>query len=406
MLQQQVNPSQKSFLQLDDSVVEILMSDQLTKTDYRLFLYLFKLERWGDRFVELPSQSEIALCLGVCRETINQSQARLQNLGLFDFKITGWKVKNLVAPRSNDKLNKNHRVLEKSNTELKELDTKLEESNTDIYIDHARAQTITNLNKTFFQESEKEKEKTICNLEEFPEVISEQEPQHVQVEEEHTTSVVSSPVTGFKEPFGYRKQTPMQMQWGWLPEGPWKNQDGTLETEFVVAIAKKWVNKYGGDLHEKRGDVLRHFKNDAANLAIEWDWYQGASAQKFANLHERRALGLDTTREEREISSHEKGVAVAGAGRQASENRSPIIAPVSQDVETMDIGQSNAADYWREVYRRHSQAEPVCATSSAQGLQAARGVIESLKARQQQKKLELSSMRPAEGSSALLFVPL
>ncbi|WP_414590160.1 hypothetical protein, partial [Scytonema sp. PCC 10023] len=100
MLQQSVKFSQHSFVQLDDSIVEILASDQLTKTDHRLFWYLFKLERWGDRFVELPSQTEIALELGVRRETINQSQARLQNLGLFDFKIIKWQVKNLVGCRS------------------------------------------------------------------------------------------------------------------------------------------------------------------------------------------------------------------------------------------------------------------------------------------------------------------
>jgi hypothetical protein len=87
-------------MQLEDWVVDILMSDELTKTDHRLFWYLFKLERLGDRFVDLPSQSEIALALGVTRQTINQSQAKLQELGLWDFKITGWKALNLVGPNS------------------------------------------------------------------------------------------------------------------------------------------------------------------------------------------------------------------------------------------------------------------------------------------------------------------
>lgn len=68
-------------MQLEDWVVDILISDQLTKTDHRLFWYLFKLERLGDRFVDLPSQSEIALALGATPQTINQSQAKLQELG-------------------------------------------------------------------------------------------------------------------------------------------------------------------------------------------------------------------------------------------------------------------------------------------------------------------------------------
>lgn len=87
-------------MQLEDWVVDILISDELSKTDHRLFWYLFKLERLGDRFVDLLSQSEIALALGVSRQSINQSQAKLQQLGLWDFKISGWKALNLAGPTS------------------------------------------------------------------------------------------------------------------------------------------------------------------------------------------------------------------------------------------------------------------------------------------------------------------
>lgn len=110
-------------MQLDDWVVDILMGDELTKTDHRLFWYLFKLERWGDRFVDLPSQSKIALVLGVCRQSINQSQAKLQELGLWDFKTTGWKARNLVGPKS-------YTVLEKTDTELEKNETDIHKENT------------------------------------------------------------------------------------------------------------------------------------------------------------------------------------------------------------------------------------------------------------------------------------
>lgn len=88
------------FMQLEDRVVDILIGDELTKTDRRLFWYLFKLEQWGDRFIDLPSESEIASALGVSRQSINQSQAKLQKLELWDFKTTGWKARNLVGPKS------------------------------------------------------------------------------------------------------------------------------------------------------------------------------------------------------------------------------------------------------------------------------------------------------------------
>ncbi|WP_414589940.1 hypothetical protein [Scytonema sp. PCC 10023] len=161
----------RSFVQLDDSIVEILASDQLTKADHRLFWHLFLLDRWGDRFVEMPSQSELALQLGIRRETINQSQAKLQSLGLFDFRVSKWKARNLVAPRSNATPEKTHTVLDFSNSELEnshselenshsELEnshSELENSHSDIYIDRARDQTVqsnTDLRETIPEEAD------------------------------------------------------------------------------------------------------------------------------------------------------------------------------------------------------------------------------------------------------------
>jgi hypothetical protein len=168
------------FMQIEDWVVDILSSEQLTKTDHRLFWYLFKLERWGDRFVELPSQAEIAHELGVRRETINSSQAKLQKLGLWDFKVSRWQAKNLVGPKANKVLNFPHQllekphtttpetnpdatqesnlvleesisVLEKSHTQLKqtspdatESNSVLEKSHSNIYVDRAPDQSLQN----------------------------------------------------------------------------------------------------------------------------------------------------------------------------------------------------------------------------------------------------------------------
>ncbi len=101
------------FAQIDGWVMDILMSDRLTKTDHRLFWYLFKLDRFGDRFVELPSQGRIALALGVSRKAINESQAKLQSLGLWDFGVSKWKGRNLSAKRVSDDVTKKLQVGEK-----------------------------------------------------------------------------------------------------------------------------------------------------------------------------------------------------------------------------------------------------------------------------------------------------
>ncbi|ARV58089.1 hypothetical protein BZZ01_05070 [Nostocales cyanobacterium HT-58-2] len=333
---QQANFSQRSFVQLDDSVVEILISDQLTKTDRRLFWYLFKLERWGDHFVDLPSQSEIALELGVRRETINQSQAKLQSLGLFDFKITGWKAKNLVAPKSHLKTEKDHRVLEKSNTELKEshnvlekTNTELEESHNDIYIDRARDQTLqtnTDLIQTLSDCAEKEKK----NHSHFEEV-EETNPHLLATLDNDSESLqlTSTPIVKANipacghDPFYDKRVDSKDIQWNWLPSGPWKTEQGKLDFNFHTAIAQKWIKEHGGDLHEKRANVLKHFKKDPANIPIEWEWYQNTVLHKAANIQTRKLAGIDTTFEEQEILKHQRAAARLPQEMRVSEGLPP-----------------------------------------------------------------------------------
>jgi hypothetical protein len=153
---QQNQPSQPglTFAKVENRVLDILEQDILTKTERRLFWYLFKLDRFGDRFISLPSQGKIAKHLGVRRETINLAQAKLQKLGLFEFQVDGWKTRNLVAPKSNRQLDKSLRVLEKSNRVLEEpnrqlekSNRQLEKSNSDIYKDRVRDRSVTDHNR-------------------------------------------------------------------------------------------------------------------------------------------------------------------------------------------------------------------------------------------------------------------
>jgi|GEM_PF-3792103 len=92
--------SSQSHYQVSEELCSLLQNKELTVTDRRLFWYLFSLDRWGDRFVTLPTQAQIALDLGVSRQTVNQSQAKLQQLGLWDFRISGWEGRNLSGASS------------------------------------------------------------------------------------------------------------------------------------------------------------------------------------------------------------------------------------------------------------------------------------------------------------------
>lgn len=70
---------------------------QMSTTAYRLLLYLNCLYPFGTRYEEMPNQSELAVRLGVSRQSINSAQAQLEAAGLWSFKIDRWRGRNLTA---------------------------------------------------------------------------------------------------------------------------------------------------------------------------------------------------------------------------------------------------------------------------------------------------------------------
>lgn len=242
-------------MQLEDWVVDILMSDEVTKTDHRLFWYLFKLERWGDRFVELPSQSEIALELGVSRQEINQSQAKLQKLGLWDFKTTGWKARNLVGPKSD-------RISEKTDAES-------EKTETDIYKECAHADQTNKDSLQIEEESAAAVEAGVIEVE--------------HLEEVGFTSLVEPQVLGHKsaeEPknlgqdgFSANPQILKEIErivYDWRKR-PWMESPNTFKPEIVQAVWQcntQWYSLEGSKTPnlKKIGDRLRKLDGQLKKL--------------------------------------------------------------------------------------------------------------------------------------------
>lgn len=85
------------FIHLEEWVVDILMSNELTESERRVFWYLFKLDRYGSRFVDLPSQKEMAIALNLSTRSIRRAIIKLEEMGLFDFKIFRWQGRNLAG---------------------------------------------------------------------------------------------------------------------------------------------------------------------------------------------------------------------------------------------------------------------------------------------------------------------
>nr|MDZ8285243.1 hypothetical protein [Nostoc sp. ChiSLP01] len=140
-----------------------------------------------------------------------------------------------------------------------------------------------------------------------------------------TQSLVKADIPlGRPDPFFNKRVDPSECIWNWLPDGPWKTQDGKLDSEFQLAIAKRWVKEYGGDLHVKKGDVLKHFKKDPANLAIEWEWYQETFLHRVANIEVRKLGGMDTTADEQSIIKQARAVLPLPESMRVTESKNPL----------------------------------------------------------------------------------
>ncbi len=99
-----------------------------------------------------------------------------------------------------------------------------------------------------------------------------------------------------------QRKKPNDVIWDWLPDGPWCNEEGKLDAEFQTALATRWMKEYGGDLHANKAKVLKHFRNEPTNLAIEWEWYQSTFIHRVVNIQTRKQNGLDTTQDEEQIA--------------------------------------------------------------------------------------------------------
>ncbi len=112
----------------------------------------------------------------------------------------------------------------------------------------------------------------------------------------HTTKTYDSAL-GIKPP---DQQKNLQARFNsWIPDGVWK-VNGKLDPNFVDWLALDWQKAYGGDLHKKRADVLRHFKKDPANIAIAWTQYEAETRHRYENAAVRMHNGMAIAPEEQQ----------------------------------------------------------------------------------------------------------
>lgn len=196
------------------------------------------------------------------------------------------------------------------------------------------------------------------------------------------------------DPFFNQRRSRNDVVWDWLPDGPWR-VEGKLDYQFHNAIAQKWLKEYGGDIHEKKANVLKHFRNDPTNLPIEWEWYYSQFLHRAANIQTRKANELDTTEDEEKLMQQVGAIAPMDEEQQISTPVDPVtqIKGLGYEVESSS-SLSNAdpptevfqasqedRDFWGNTqFVNPQKSDRLHQKNTPEELAAAKQVIEGLKA--------------------------
>jgi len=121
-----LDSNKEKFFRLPYGTALEAIDADLSKTAYRLWIYLSANYPFGDCDVELPSQTELGIRLGVSRQAINIAAAEIQAAGLWDFWADKWKGRNLKGYGVSDSegVKKNRQVSKKDDTVSKKDDTR------------------------------------------------------------------------------------------------------------------------------------------------------------------------------------------------------------------------------------------------------------------------------------------
>jgi hypothetical protein len=418
----------------------------------RLWMYLMFSHPYADYtsdgepiYRKISSPSEISAKIGVSRRTVEKDLAVLRDLNLYDYKVVEWWGHNKSAQRAKDAseclkskrskdgyLNAPAAMQPDNDLNSRDYDNLTANSakNDQVHnIDRVRDQTIqtnTDLKETPSEKSENEKRKTVCTLEKPEETKLQSSALLTTKPETQQTNLTISSRNGLvvarrNESFYNRRVDPKDIEWDWVPAGPWKTEQGKLDFNFQTAIALEWQKTYGGTIHRKRKDVLAYFKKDPTNISDEWEWYQEDILQRAANIQTRKLAGVDTTRDEQEILKHGRATAQLPQEMRVTEERSPsqilqqvaphILPAIAQDCQQVVLeppkdkyGTINPAAYqpcitaedtayWQNVHARHASTENSDTGNTEQpptaiddGLSKAKALIESLTRKRERTK--------------------
>lgn len=97
---EEITEPKEGFAQIDFADIDRAIEQKLTAAELRLWLYLMKIDRYGDRFVDLPDPGKLGIRLGMSRRTVEKAMFKLDELGLYTIRVKQWEGANSSAARA------------------------------------------------------------------------------------------------------------------------------------------------------------------------------------------------------------------------------------------------------------------------------------------------------------------
>ena len=96
-IEKEGSQQQELYVQIRDDVADQIIQHGLSKTESKLFFYLLKLDRFGDRPAKVKV-AEILLATGIGKTAYHAAMSRFESMGWFDFKHSDVEVSNYCMP--------------------------------------------------------------------------------------------------------------------------------------------------------------------------------------------------------------------------------------------------------------------------------------------------------------------
>jgi hypothetical protein len=341
------------FYKLKTEIAHYLINGLETYSEWKVWCYLTTFEPFGDKYIELPPLINVLMICKISERTFYRAISKLKELELFDFQYDKAYIRNLTSKNNYDTDDSDYDTHDsKAMTEFARLGSRTvigdsqndtHDSDTDTHDSASIYQELqTDQTSLETRTREKKDEANSLDLENALELEKENElenfldlekenalensldlesattkPTWSEIPKTEIQSLVKSE-SGSVEKFSAvvsapekpkPKPRPQIKAWeSWPPAGPW-NINGQLDMNFRDAIAQSWVVAYGGDVHKKKADVLRHFKKDPDNLAIAWEQYQSEYLNRYETTQILMTNGVEIPQEyQRRLINNQRAI--------------------------------------------------------------------------------------------------